>query len=126
MEMSKTSFPYFFQNVLGRMFPEYMQEWLETMQNTDRTVIVCSRDFGKSVFMHSWVAWNLIFQEPPYQMIYISSNQKQTLVHMREIDRIFSIPALRKFKPSTGWAIGNITLTNGNAVLERSFGSQIR
>ena len=126
MEMSKTSFPYFFQNVLGRMFPEYMQEWLETMQNTDRTVIVCSRDVGKSVFMHSWVAWNLIFQEPPYQMIYISSNQKQTLVHMREIDRIFSIPALRKFKPSTGWAIGNITLTNGNAVLERSVGSQIR
>ncbi len=126
MELSKTSFPYFFQNVLGRMFPSYMEEWLETMHNTDRTVIVCSRDFGKSVFMHSWVAWNLVFQEPPYQMIYISSNQKQTLVHMREIDRIFNIPALRKFKPSTGWAIGNITLTNGNSVLERSIGSQIR
>ena len=126
MEMSKTSFPYFFQNVLGRMYPEYMQEWLETMQDTDRTVIVCSRDFGKSVLMHSWVAWNLVFQEPPYQMIYISSNQKQTLVHMREIDRIFNIPALRRFKPSTGWAIGNITLTNGNSVLERSIGSQIR
>ena len=126
MELSKTSFPYFFQNVLGRMFPAYMEEWLETMYNTDRTVIVCSRDFGKSVFMHSWVAWNLVFQEPPYQMIYISSNQKQTLVHMREIDRIFNIPALRKFKPSTGWAIGNITLTNGNSVLERSIGSQIR
>lgn len=126
MEMSKTSFPYFFQNVLGRMFPAYMEEWLETMHNTDRTVIVCSRDFGKSVFMHSWVAWNLVFQEPPYQMIYISSNQKQTLVHMREIDRIFNIPALRRYKPSKGWAIGNITLTNGNSVLERSVGSQIR
>ena len=126
MELSRTSFPYFFQNVLGNMFPEYMQEWLETMQNTDRTVIVCSRDHGKSVFMHSWVVWNLIFQEPPFQMLYISSNQKQTLVHMREIDRIFSIPSLKKFKPSRGWAIGNIQLTNGNAILERSVGSQIR
>ena len=76
--------------------------------------------------MHSWVVWNLVFQEPPYQMLYISSNQKQTMVHMREIDRMFNIPALKKYKPSRGWAIGNITLTNGNAVLERSVGSQIR
>tara|TARA_B100001094_G_scaffold19110_1_gene16348 strand:- start:4084 stop:5517 length:1434 start_codon:yes stop_codon:yes gene_type:complete len=126
MEISKTSFPYFFQNVLGMMFPPYMQEWLESMETTDRTVIICSRDHGKSVFMHSWVVWNLVFQEPPYQMLYISSNQKQTLVHMREIDRYFNHPALKKYKPSRGWAIGNIQLTNGNAILERSVGSQIR
>ena len=126
MELSKQSFPYFFQNVLGMMYPDYMAEWLETMEKTDRTVIVCSRDHGKSVFMHSWVVWNLVFQEPPFQMLYISSNQKQTLVHMREIDRMFNIPQLKKFKPSRGWAIGNITLTNGNSVLERSVGSQIR
>lgn len=126
MEISKTSFPYFFKNVLGMMFPPYMQEWLESMETTDRTVIICSRDHGKSVFMHSWVVWNLVFQEPPYQMLYISSNQKQTLVHMREIDRYFNHPALKKYKPSRGWAIGNIQLTNGNAILERSVGSQIR
>ncbi len=126
MELSKTSFPYFFQNVLGLLYPEYMHEWLESMQTTDRTVIICSRDHGKSVFMHSWVVWNLVFQEPPFQMLYISSNQKQTLVHMREIDRYFNLPALKPYKPSRGWAIGNIQLTNGNAILERSVGSQIR
>ena len=126
MELSKHSFPYFFQNVLKMMYPEYMKEWLELMEGTDRTVIVCSRDHGKSVFMHSWVVWNLIFQEPPFQMLYISSNQKQTMVHMREIDRMFNLPQLKQFKPSRGWAIGNITLTNGNSVLERSVGSQIR
>jgi len=37
------------------MFPKYQQEWLELMNDTQRTVIVCSRDHGKSVFMHSWV-----------------------------------------------------------------------
>ena len=126
MELSKNSFPYFFQSLLGKMFPSYMQEWLDCMETTDRTVIVCSRDHGKSVFMHSWVVWNLVFQEPPYQMLYISSNQKQTLVHMREIDRYFNHPALKPYKPSRGWAIGNIQLTNGNAILERSVGSQIR
>lgn len=126
MELSRNSFPYFFKNVLGLLYPEYMQEWHETMQNTDRTVIVCARDHGKSVFMHSWVVWNLVFQEPPFQMLYISSNQKQTLVHMREIDRVFGLPALKKYKPKRGWAIGNMQLTNGNAVLERSIGSQIR
>ncbi len=126
LELSKNSFPYFFQNVLGMMFPPYMSEWLELMENTDRTVIICSRDHGKSVFMHSWAVWKLCFEEPPYQMLYISSNHKQTMVHMREIDRIFNTPALKKFKPSRGWAIGNMTLTNGNSILERSVGSQIR
>jgi len=126
MELSKHSFPYFFQNVLGMMYPKYMEEWLESMETTDRTVIICSRDHGKSVFMHSWVVWNLVFQEPPFQMLYISSNQKQTMVHMREIDRYFNLPQLKHLRPSRGWAIGNIALTNGNSILERSVGSQIR
>ena len=55
MELSKKSFPYFFQNVLGYSFPDYMKEWHELMNDTQRTVIICSRDHGKSVFMHSWV-----------------------------------------------------------------------
>ena len=126
MELSKNSFPYFFQNVLGFDFPSYIQEWHELMHSTQRTVIICSRDHGKSVFMHSWVVWKLIFEEPPYQMLYISSNQKQTLVHMRDIDKMFTHPMLKKYKPARGWAIGNITLTNGNQILERSVGSQIR
>ena len=126
MELSKNSFPYFFQNVLGFDFPSYIQEWHELMNSTQRTVIICSRDHGKSVFMHSWVVWKLIFEEPPYQMLYISSNQKQTLVHMRDIDKMFTHPMLKKYKPARGWAIGNITLTNGNQILERSVGSQIR
>ena len=126
MELSKTSFPYFFQNVLGWEFTHFHQEWLELMETTDRTVIICSRDHGKSVFMHSWVVWNLCFQPPPFQMLYISSNHKQTMVHMRDIDKMFNHKALAQFRPSRGWAIGNITLTNGNSILERSVGSQIR
>ena len=71
MKLSANSFPYFFQQVLGFDFPSYIQEWHELMNSTQRTVIICSRDHGKSVFMHSWVVWNLVFQEPPYQMLYI-------------------------------------------------------
>jgi len=126
MELSKTSFPYFFQNVLGWEFTPFHQEWLDLMETTDRTVVICSRDHGKSVFMHSWVVWNLCFQPPPFQMLYISSNHKQTMVHMRDIDKMFNHKALAQFRPSRGWAIGNITLTNGNSILERSVGSQIR
>ena len=78
LEMSRSSFPYFFQNILKLEFTNFHAEWLETMNSTDRTVIICSRDHGKSVFMHSWTVWNLLFQPPPYQMLYISSNLKQT------------------------------------------------
>ena len=126
MKLSRNSFPYFFQNVLGFDFPSYIQEWYGLMNTTQRTVIICARDHGKSVFMHSWVVWKLIFEEPPFQMLYISSNQKQTLVHMRDIDKMFTHPMLKRYKPARGWAIGNITLTNGNQILERSVGSQIR
>ena len=126
MQLSKNSFPYFFQNVLGLEFANHQKEWHELMNSTQRTVIICSRGHGKSVFMHAWVVWNLVFQPPPYQMLYISSNQKQTMVHMRDIDKLFLHPLLKKFKPARGWAIGNITLTNGNQILERSVGSQIR
>ena len=126
LEMSKTSFPYFFTEVLGFDFTPFHEEWLRLMETTDRTVIICSRDFGKSVFMHCWAVWQLCFQPPPYQMVYISSNQKQTLVHMRDIDDLFSNPVISHFKPRKGWAIGQMKLTNGNEILERSIGSQIR
>jgi len=45
---------------------------------------------------------------------------------MRDIDKMFTHPMLKRYKPARGWAIGNITLTNGNQILERSVGSQIR
>ena len=114
LEISKSSFPYFFTQVLGYDFADFHEEWLNTIHETNRTVIICSRDHGKSVFMHAWAVWNLCFQPPPYQMLYISSNHKQTMVHMRDIDKLFNKPALAKFRPSRGWAMGNIQLTNGN------------
>ena len=126
LELSKNSFPYFFTEVLGFEFTAFHQEWLDLMNTTDRTVVICSRDHGKSVFMHSWAVWQLCFQPAPYQMLYISSNHKQTMVHMRDIDKLFNNPTIAHFRPSRGWAVGNITLTNGNSILERSVGSQIR
>lgn len=127
MAASKGNFEYFFTKVLGYEMAPFHREWLQRVEDTNRTVTICSRDHGKSVFFHSWCVYQLIFQEPPYQMLYISSNQKQTMVHMKDIDRMFTnIPALRKYKPKSGWAVGYMTLTNGNSIIERSVGSQIR
>ena len=96
------------------------------MNETQRTVIILARDHGKSVYAQLGCLEINFRKPPPYQMLYISSNQKQTLVHMRDIDKMFNHPMLKKYKPARGWAIGNITLTNGNQILERSVGSQIR
>jgi len=127
MKASKGNFEYFFTKVLGFEMAPFHREWLERVKSTQRTVTICSRDHGKSVFFHSWCVFQLCFQEPPYEIIYISSNQKQTMVHMKDIDRMFStIPALKKFKPKQGWAVGRMELTNGNRIVERSVGSQIR
>ena len=37
--------------------------------------------------------------------------------HMRDIDKMFTHPMLKKYKPARGWAIGNIQLNNGKAIL---------
>jgi hypothetical protein len=127
MKASKGNFEYFFTRVLGYELADFHKDWLERVETTQRTVTICSRDHGKSVFFHSWCVFQLCFQEPPYEIIYISSNQKQTMVHMKDIDRMFStVPALKKYKPKAGWAVGRMELTNGNRIVERSVGSQIR
>jgi|TARA_R110001592_G_scaffold3545_3_gene20442 hypothetical protein len=128
LELSKNSFAYFFEHMLDWQMAGHQLEWLELMETTNRTVIVCSRGHGKSVFMHSWVVWNLCFREPPYQMVYMSSNQKQTNMHMKDIEKLFNHPALQQFKPkgSKGWAVEELNLVNGNSLLSRSVNSQFR
>jgi hypothetical protein len=134
LEISKNSFPYFFQHVCGPArgyekydYPYYMEEWLSVMQGNKRSVFVCSRGHGKSVFMHCWAVWNLIFQPTGYEIVYVSSNQKQTNMHMKEISKYFNFPPLQKFKPqSKGWAVEEMNLTNGNSIKARSVNAQIR
>ena len=117
-EMSKKSFRYFFVDIMGMLYSGHHETWDKGLEGNQYYCVKASRDHGKSVFMHSWVVWKLCFQPAPYQMLYISSNQKQTMVHMRDIDKMFTHPMLKQFKPARGWAIGNIQLTNGNAILE--------
>lgn len=126
--MSRNSFPYFFEHVLDFQMTNHQAEWKGLMDDTKRTVIMCSRGHGKSVFMRAWVVWNLCFQEPPYQMVYMSSNQKQTNMHMKSISKMFNHPILEKFKPegNKGWAVEEMNLSNGNSIVARSVNSQFR
>lgn len=128
MNMSRNSFPYFFEHVLGFQMTNHQAEWKELMDDTKRTVIMCSRGHGKSVFMRAWVVWNLCFQDPPYQMVYMSSNQKQTNMHMKSISKMFNHPILEGFKPegNKGWAVEEMNLANGNSIVARSVNSQFR
>jgi len=128
LELSRNSFSYFFEYVLKYQMTNHQLEWLDLMKDSNRNVIICSRGHGKSVFMHSWVVWNLIFQPPPYQIVYMSSNQKQTNMHMKSIAKLFNSPLLERFKPegNKGWAVEEMNLINGNNIVARSVNSQIR
>lgn len=128
LELSRNSFAYFFEYVLKYQMTNHQLEWLDLMKDSNRNVIICSRGHGKSVFMHSWVVWNLLFQPPPYQIVYMSSNQKQTNMHMKSIAKLFNNPILEKFKPegNKGWAVEEMNLINGNNIVARSVNSQIR
>ena len=41
MELSKASFPYFFQHVLGWEFAKHQEEWLENLNARDYKAVVC-------------------------------------------------------------------------------------
>ena len=128
LALSQKSFAYFFEHILGFQMTNHQLEWLSLMDDSNRNVIICSQGHGKSVFMHSWVAWNLLFQPPPYQIVYMSSNQKQTNMHMKSIDKLFNNPILATYKPkgAKGWAVEEMNLTNGNSIVARSVNSQVR
>lgn len=128
IEMSKKSFSYFFEHILNWQMTTHQREWLDLMDSTNRTVVICSRGHGKSVFMHSWVVWNLCFQPAPYEIVYMSSNQKQTNMHMKSIRKLFEHPILKQFRPAgkEGWGVEELELTNGNCLKARSVNSQIR
>ena len=66
MKMSEGNFEYFFTKVLGYQLTNFHREWLEEVQNTDSTIIICSRDHGKSVFFHAWCVFQLVFQPSGY------------------------------------------------------------
>ena len=52
IEMSRKSFAYFFEHILNWQMTNHQREWLELMETTNRTVVICSRGHGKSVCTH--------------------------------------------------------------------------
>ena len=61
LKMSKGNFPYFFEKVLGYQLAWFHKEWLGLVYETKRTVIICSRDHGKSVMFSRTTLSNCIY-----------------------------------------------------------------
>ena len=53
-EMSKKSFSYFFQDILGFDFSEHHQKWEKGLNENRYYVVKASRDHGKSTLFMSY------------------------------------------------------------------------
>jgi len=123
----KNDFPRFVLSILGyEQYPNHWHDWFDRMTNNKYCVTICSRDHGKSYYLYAWALWKCVFC-PDYEIVYCSYNQRQTNDHMKAISKLIQrSKPLRKFIPSKGYPVEEITLTNGSVIKSRSSSGTLR
>ncbi len=126
-EMSKKSFSYFFQDILGFDFSEHHQKWEKGLNENRYYVVKASRDHGKSTLFMSYALWLAAFRPKTHIMVF-SHSLEQTLEHMRLIRNLIeNTPILKHLKPDgRPWAKSYFDFTNRSRIMAKSVGGATR
>lgn len=126
-KMSKRSFKYFFETVLGFDFADHHESWCRGLEESKYYCVKASRDHGKSVFFMTYALWLAAFNPNKHVMIF-SHSLEQTLEHMRFIRGNIDItPCLQHLKPGgIPWRKTYFEFTNGSRIMAKSVGGGTR
>tara|TARA_R100000005_G_C5000215_1_gene207049 strand:- start:3172 stop:4656 length:1485 start_codon:yes stop_codon:yes gene_type:complete len=127
INMSKRSFKYFFETVLGFDYAKHHAQWDEGLKNNRYYCVKASRDHGKSVFFMSYALWIAAFNPNTHIMVF-SHSLEQTLEHMRFIrNNIDGAACLHHLKPGgIPWRKTYFEFTNGSRIMAKSVGGGTR
>ena len=127
MKMSKRSFKYFFETVLGFDYAGHHKCWDKGLEENRYYCVKASRDHGKSVFFMSYALWLAAFNPNKHIMIF-SHSLEQTLEHMRFIrNNIDGAACLQHLKPGgIPWRKTYFEFTNGSRIMAKSVGGGTR
>ena len=126
-KMSKRSFKYFFETVLGFDYAGHHKSWDKGLEENRYYCVKASRDHGKSVFFMSYALWLAAFNPNKHIMIF-SHSLEQTLEHMRFIrNNIDGAACLQHLKPGgIPWRKTYFEFTNGSRIMAKSVGGGTR
>ena len=94
-EMSRKSFRFFFETILGFHYSGHHKEWVEGLEKNSYYCVKASRDHGKSTLFMSYALW-LALVKPKISIMIFSHSLEHTLEHMRFIrNTIKSTPMLK-------------------------------
>jgi len=127
INMSKRSFKYFFETVLGFDYADHHAQWDEGLKDNRYYCVKASRDHGKSVFFMSYALWIAAFNPNTHIMVF-SHSLEQTLEHMRFIrNNIDGAACLHHLKPGgIPWRKTYFEFTNGSRIMAKSVGGGTR
>mgnify|MGYP003112383087 FL=1 len=127
INMSKRSFKYFFETVLGFDYADHHAQWDEGLKENRYYCVKASRDHGKSVFFMSYALWIAAFNPNTHIMVF-SHSLEQTLEHMRFIrNNIDGAACLHHLKPGgIPWRKTYFEFTNGSRIMAKSVGGGTR
>ena len=127
INMSKRSFKYFFETVLGFDYADHHAQWDEGLKDNRYYCVKASRDHGKSVFFMSYALWIAAFNPNTHIMVF-SHSLEQTLEHMRFIrNNIDGAACLHHLKPGgIPWRKAYFEFTNGSRIMAKSVGGGTR
>jgi predicted phage terminase large subunit-like protein len=122
------SLKYFCVAILGLLFADHHQDWVNKAQSFRYLLVKCSRDFGKSWFWsYAYALWRMIVKPIDVCVISYSEDQviKLTTHSKREIEQN---PDLIDYKPkdNSDWTKTYLRLSNGSTLTGLSFGSAAR
>tara|TARA_R110000824_G_scaffold304120_2_gene491924 strand:- start:950 stop:2422 length:1473 start_codon:yes stop_codon:yes gene_type:complete len=127
IEMSKKSFRYFFQDMLGFLYNHHHDDWNKGLTESQYYCVKASRDHGKSVFFMTYALWLAAFNPKTHVMVF-SHSLEQTLEHMRFVRNLIEEnDLLRHLKPQgKPWAKSYFEFSNGSRMMAKSVGGATR
>ena len=126
-EMSRKSFRFFFETILGFHYSTHHEQWVEGLEKNRYYCVKASRDHGKSTLFMSYALW-LSIVKPKISIMIFSHSLEQTLEHMRFIrNSIKSTPMLKQLIPEgRPWSKSYFDLANGSRIMGKSVGGATR
>ena len=126
--LAQASLKYFCVKFLGFHWPDFYEEWKDSLDSDPRLLVECARGHGKSnLFSLGYPLWRVI--RGKWEGILVSYSEDQVKRIIRDIRlTVMSNPYLEPIRPTTAevWGTDHLSFPNGAEIKGLGFGTSAR
>jgi hypothetical protein len=126
--LAQASLKYFCVQFLGFHWPDFYQEWYDSIETHDRLLIECARGHGKSNLVSlGYPLWRVI--RGNFEGVLVSYSEDQAKRLIGDIrGQVMSNPLLEPIRPSTAedWSSDRVSFPNNSKLKAIGFGTSAR